>query len=133
MAYINAKEVKAIRQEIKKTFPDYKFSVRNENHTNVIVTIQKGPEDLIGELLKGVSEYDREYGSINHYHTDMYPKKHIKFIEKIVEIIKTAPAKAGVGDVWFDKSDIMTDYFHTAYYFSVNVGSWDKHYEQKVA
>ena len=33
------------------------------------------------------------------------------------------------GDKWFDKSDIMTDYFNTAYYLDINIGRWNKPYE----
>ena len=29
---------------------------------------------------------------------------------------------------YYDKSDAMTDYFDTAYYFHLNVGQWDKPY-----
>ena len=32
-------------------------------------------------------------------------------------------------DVWFDNSDPMTDYFHTAYYVDVNIGRWNQQYE----
>ena len=46
----------------------------------------------------------------------------------MVDIIKTAPVSVG-GDAWFDKSDAMTDYFHTAYYFHLNIGRWDKPYQ----
>ena len=36
--------------------------------------------------------------------------------------------KAMKGTKWFDKSDIMTDYFHTAYYIDINIGKWSKPY-----
>jgi hypothetical protein len=32
------------------------------------------------------------------------------------------------GNDWFDDSDSMTDYFHTAYYIGINIGNWDKDY-----
>jgi len=32
-------------------------------------------------------------------------------------------------DKWFDNSDPMTDYFHTAYYVDVNIGKWNQEYE----
>jgi hypothetical protein len=32
------------------------------------------------------------------------------------------------GADWYDRSDIQTDYFDTAYYYDVNVGSWQKPY-----
>jgi dipeptide/tripeptide permease len=30
---------------------------------------------------------------------------------------------------WYDKSDAQVDYFNTAYYYDVNVGSWNKPYK----
>jgi hypothetical protein len=32
------------------------------------------------------------------------------------------------GNDWFDESDSMTDYFHTAFYTDINVGRWNKPY-----
>ncbi len=36
------------------------------------------------------------------------------------------PAMKGAD--WYDKSDAQIDYFDTAYYYDVNVGSWNKPY-----
>ena len=30
------------------------------------------------------------------------------------------------GDKWFDKSDSMIDYFHTAWYNDIKIGEWNK-------
>jgi hypothetical protein len=54
--------------------------------------------------------------------------KHQPLFEEIEKIIKTAPALAEGGREWFDKSDAMTDYFHTAFYIDLDVGSYDKPY-----
>ena len=37
--------------------------------------------------------------------------------------------KAMKGTKWFDKSDMMTDYFHTAYFLSINVGKYSSPYQ----
>jgi hypothetical protein len=29
------------------------------------------------------------------------------------------------GDKWFDKSDSMVDYFHTAWYNDIKIGEWN--------
>jgi len=136
MAYINATEVKAIRDELKKTFPKYRFGVRKGSGSHsVSVTVKKGPAfekfetfDRYKEEMKEVDLNDG-YHSVNHYWLEENAGPNKGFFEKVVEIIKTAPYKAGVGDMWFDDSDIMTDYFHTAYYFDIRVGDWDKPYE----
>jgi hypothetical protein len=51
--------------------------------------------------------------------------------DRINKIIQTAPANAEGGRAWFDKSDSMTDYFHTAFYYDIQVGKWDRPYAQK--
>jgi membrane-bound lytic murein transglycosylase MltF len=46
MAYINAKEVKQIREELKKQYPDIKWSVSKEDSTNVNVCMLEGNIDF---------------------------------------------------------------------------------------
>lgn len=43
MAYLSADRVKAIRSEIKKAFPAFKFSITRENHSGVRIIIAEGP------------------------------------------------------------------------------------------
>lgn len=127
MAYISTKEVKAIREELKVAFPKYKFSVRKSSGSlSVEVSLMKGPKGLletVGESYSGAG-----YQQINHYHTHNYGEYKGLF-DRIVEVIKTAPAKAEGGSAWYDNSDAMTDYFDTAFYMSVNVGQYGKGYQ----
>ena len=127
MAYINAKDVQAIRNELKEEFKkDIKFSVKKSNWNQVIVTLQQGTTDF-SDILD-----EDGYAQINQYWLDR-TGDHKPLFEKIINIIKTAPIR-GEGyhknKGWYDKSDAMVDYFDTAYYFSVNVGSWSKPYVQ---
>jgi membrane-bound lytic murein transglycosylase MltF len=46
MAYINAKEVKQIREELKKQYPDIKWSVSKEDSINVNVCMLEGNIDF---------------------------------------------------------------------------------------
>jgi hypothetical protein len=133
MAYINAEQVKAIRLALKKEFPEFKFSVTKRHHSEVDVRLMSGPSfdkqkvwHRGEEVVVDLNNMDT-WSTINHYHTHWYGK-YEEFFNKIIEIIKTAPFKAGVGDLWFDESDSMTDYFHTAYYMSIGIGKWDKPY-----
>lgn len=134
MAYINATEVKAIREALKTEFgKSMKFSVRKgAGGLSVTVSIMKGDVDF-SELWSGKTEGDYNYGyfEINQYWIERnHTEEHAKIFNKIVEIIKTAPYNAGVSRrPWFDESDAMTDYFHTAYYFHLEVGAYDKPYE----
>lgn len=118
MAYINAEQVKQIRESLKKEFPEIKFSVRGENHSSVYVSILKSPYD---------------FSDLPHYRQDSYTNvnqfrvpdcTHRRLLEKILKVIKT-----GSDRKWFDKSDSMTDYFYTAFYIHLYVGHWEKGYE----
>ena len=127
MAYITTEEVRAIRNALKAEFgKSIKFSVRKRHYSSVNVTILKSEEDL--------SEYTKDRGcvSVNHHWLDKhFPNEvHRNIFKKIVEIIETAPGTVEGGREWFDNSDPMTDYFHTAFYYSLNIGRWDRPYEQ---
>lgn len=122
MAYISANEVKAIREELKAKFPNLKFGCRKGTGSySVDVTIKQGDIDF-SDILK-----DSRYAQINHHWLGNYGD-HSKMFEEILEVIKTAPAKAPGGEAWFDESDSMIDYFHTAFYIHLNVGEWNKPY-----
>ena len=124
MAYIDAKDVQAIRKELKENFKGFKFSVTKSHSSSVNVTILSGPVDF-----SDITD-ESGYAQINQYWLDR-TGDHKAMFEKMIDIIKTAPMR-GDGynkQGWFDKSDSMTDYFHTAYYFNVNVGKWSQPYQ----
>ena len=111
MAYITAEEVKVIRNNIKKAFPakaGWKFSVTCEHHSAVRVAIMKAPK-----------EYGFEgFHSVNHYYiNEHYENNAAEMLEKLSDIVHA--------NHW-DESDPMTDYFHCAYYVTINVGKWNK-------
>ena len=126
MAYINAKDVKAIRETLKAEFKDFKFSVKKDHSSSVRVTVLQGPKDF-----SDITD-SSGYAQINQYWLDR-TGQHQPIFEKMIDIIKTAPItgegyRKGTG--WYDNSDAMTDYFDTSYYISLNVGSRDKPYVQ---
>jgi phenylpropionate dioxygenase-like ring-hydroxylating dioxygenase large terminal subunit len=122
MAYIGANEVAAIRKELKAQFPEFKFGVRKGTGSlSVGVTVKSGPTDF-SDIFHNVG-----HGQINHHWLCNYGK-HQAFFEQIMRIVKIAPATVPGGRRWFDESDAMTDYFHTAFYIHLDVGSWDKDY-----
>ena len=135
MAYISTPEVAAIRKQLKTQMPEYKFSVKRDHTSSVTVAFMKGPA---WETFQSRDRYSGEFKDAaiegheqlnHHWATDFYGEKNGAIIKKVEKIIKTAPYLEGVGDLWFDKSDSMSDYFHTAYYFSIHVGKWDKNYQ----
>jgi len=133
MAYISTEEVAAIRKQLKAEMPEYKFSVKKCHHSSVTVAFMKGPafkeftyRDRNGDNVAGdINTHEQ----LNHYHAErFYGEKNGAIIKKVEKIIKTAPHKAGVGDLWYDRSDSQSDYFDTAFYMSIHIGQWDKPY-----
>jgi hypothetical protein len=121
MAYISATDVAAIRNELKQAFPKWKFSVRKgAGSLSVDVNIVKGTAKFEG----------KDYAQVNQYWIDSHwtDAEDRMALEKINEIMHNAPGRAG-GKVYFDESDSMTDYFHTAFYTHLSIGAWNKKYE----
>ncbi len=130
MAYINqetkANIVNAVKPILKKYGVKASFAVNN--HSTFVVNIKSGVLDFIGnhnanQNSKIEQYYAKDSLNVNQYWLkDNYSGEVLDFLVELYTAIKTA------GD-WFDKSDAQTDYFHTAYYFDVNVGRWNKPYE----
>ena len=122
MAYISATDVASIRAELKAAFPKWKFSVRKgAGSLSVDVTIVKGTARFEG----------KEYAQVNQYWIDSHwqDAEDRAALEKINEIMHNAPGRADASRKFFDHSDAMTDYFHTAFYTHLSIGSWNKAYE----
>ena len=113
MAYISQQDKRELAPAIKSVLKKYgmKGSIAVKNHMSLTVNLQSGPID-----------FDMDgYTSVNVYHIDNhYTGIARDFLNELVVAMK--------GTKWFDKSDIMTDYFHTAYYININVGKWNKPY-----
>ena len=121
MAYISAEDVAAIRKELKEQFPKWKFSVRKASGGLAVdVTIQRGTCAFEG----------KDHAQVNQYWIDSHwqDADDREALTKINEIMHNAPGRAG-GKMFFDHSDAMTDYFHTAFYTHLSIGGWNKPYE----
>lgn len=105
MAYISTQEVKEIRNELKATFPQIKFSVTRENYSSVNVYIMEAPLKFT----------ERDYEQLNPYYLDRYSNNDV--LEKIKEICNRNN---------YNRSDSQSDYFDVGHYFNLSVGKWDK-------
>ena len=124
MAYISADDVKAIRNELKTAFPNWKFGVRKgAGSLSVDVTIKQGDISFEENMLERGHCQVNQYWIDSHW-TDLEAREALM---KINEIMHNAPGRAG-GRVFFDESDAMTDYFHTAFYTHLEIGSWNQPY-----
>ena len=119
MAYISQKDKKELAPAIKSVLKKYnmKGSIAINHHSSLVVNLQSGPIDF--KQPNGATR-------VNVYWiNDHYVGVAKDFLNELLVAMK--------GDKWFDKSDIMTDYFHTAYYNDINVGKWNKPYIQTAA
>lgn len=107
MAYISSERVAEIRKELKATFPNYKFSVTNDNHSGVNIAILEAPIMLT----------DRTYEQVNVYYV-----RDIKDTEKrtVIEIIVGIANK---GVKYYETGDYGTQPSH---YTHITIGQWDK-------
>ena len=120
MAYISKEDVQAIRAELKAQFPKWKFGVRKGS----------GSLSVDVNILQGTCAFEgKDYAQVNQYWIKDHWKDEDdqKALIQINEIMHNAPGRAG-GRVYFDESDAMTDYFHTAFYTHLSIGQWDKRY-----
>ena len=139
MAYMNQEIKKELAPAIKAVLKKYgmKGSIGVRHHMTLVVNIKSGKLDIMDNWYKKTTKFrdtndygDKitkpEYLSVNQYWIDSNYSGVVKdFIVELYDAMK--------GDKWFDKSDIQSDYFHTAYYMDVNVGSWDKPYQSDVS
>jgi len=119
MAYVSkelkAKLAPAIKAVLKKY--DVKGTIAVRNHMTLVVNIKQGAVDFSADC----SGNDYHY-QVNPYHIDRgWAGQARAFLNELVAAMK--------GTEWYDRSDIMTDYFDTAYYMDINIGRWDREYE----
>ena len=110
MAYISQEEKKQLAPGIKAVLKKYgmKGTIAIQHYSKLVVNLSKGPLDL---------------DSVNVYWVDKHyadKEKEKNFLNELIAAMK--------GDLWYDNSDAMIDYFDTAYYIDINVGKWNKPY-----
>lgn len=118
MAYMNKAAAKVIRDELKATFKNTKFSIRIDNHTALRVAIMSAPDAFVFDA----NGKPKAHADINQYHLDSMNYKHVDVLKKMVAIINKKN---------WDKSDIQTDYFDVGFYLTLSQGKWDKPFEIK--
>lgn len=111
MAYMNQERKAQISAAIKPVLAKYgmKGTLAVRNHSEIALNLKSGPIDFGAK-------------SVNIYWID----EHFSGVAR--DFLKEAVAAMRVAG-WYDRSDVMTDYFDTAYYISINIGRWNQPYE----
>lgn len=115
MAYMSKEHAATIRNNLKKNFPNFKFSVTIHHHSSINVSLMKSPLDFS----KDIEDSGHEYIQLNQYYFERY--SHSDTLEQIYQIINEGN---------YNKSDIQTDYFDVGFYVHFNIGQYDKPYQQ---
>lgn len=110
-----------------------KGSLSVRNHMTIVLTLRSGKLDFIADMPDETIQYGerkavdkdemrkRYHVQVNPYwYHEHYTGQSLAFLSEAFAALKGAD--------WYDKSDIQSDYFHTAYYYDLNVGGWDKPY-----
>jgi hypothetical protein len=125
MAYINKETKKTIVDALKKEHPMIKFSASIPYHSKISFKvyndaifekrIEAMKERLKWQALQRRETFNGVVPDLDYYlKNGVGASMHDDFLKPIVDTIK----KAGQ---WYDKSDIMTDYFETAFHFDFTV------------
>lgn len=132
MAYMNQEKKAKIATLLKPILKKYgvKGSLRVRNHMSIALTVKSGEIDFINNFNETVAAQPggfrngrpaENYLQVNTYwFQDHFTGKAKQFLAEAKDALH------GAG--WYDNSDAMTDYFDTAYYIDINIGSWDKPY-----
>ena len=118
MPYLNTEKVSQMRQAIKAAVPSAKVSVRkNSNSSGIHITILKSKVDFSDILHNGRT-------GINpfHFQNQLNPKQ-VKLISKIVDAMNSVESRRTL----YEDADYGSI---PNYYYDINIGSWDKPYEQ---
>tara|TARA_Y100000034_G_C6816559_1_gene367402 strand:+ start:339 stop:731 length:393 start_codon:yes stop_codon:yes gene_type:complete len=126
MAYMSQDNKKELAPKIKSICKKYgvKASLGVDNYSTLVLNVNSGSVDFFGDATEraNVSDYnlrDGHYGVNPYWYKEHFTGKALAFLSEVIPAMN-------VGN--FDKSDIMTDYFHVGWYVDVNVGRWNKPY-----
>lgn len=132
MAYMNQERKAQLAPAIKAVLKKYNVKGTISTDSNSLkVTIREGALDFISEANRANQEYSERRGQMfypvkGHYQANAYRRD--DYADNTVGEFFKELTVAMRGDLWYDRSDIQSDYFETAYYMSINVGRWDKPY-----
>tara|TARA_R100001086_G_scaffold199421_1_gene115641 strand:- start:686 stop:1096 length:411 start_codon:yes stop_codon:yes gene_type:complete len=121
VAYVSKENKQVIAQRVKELFDrtGFKGTVAGQGSPTLRVTIKAGPYALpVGPGYEPAGPGGKSYYRVNPYRfreSEKLSEDWKSFLVQLEEAIK--------GDIWFDKSDSMFDYFHTAFYINIDIGN----------
>lgn len=137
MAYITQEMKKELAPGINNVLKKFgcKGSISTPNRTSLCVTISQGPIDFIGKANENAQEHCEMTGRTFHPIEGSYQENPYRYAENYDGPLDQADEflnelrDAMRGTLYYNNDDIMTDYFDSAYFMSINIGKWDKPYQ----
>ena len=137
MAYINQEMKRQLAPGISNVLKKYgcKGSISTPNRTMLCVTISQGPIDFIGKANKQGKEHSEWTGRTFYPIEGSYQENPYRYAENYDGPLDQADQflnelrDAMRGTLYYNNDDIMTDYFDSAYFMSINIGKWNKPYK----
>lgn len=114
MPFISKEQVKEIREEIKRAFPQFKFSIVNNNYDCVNISIIEG--NIPFHNVRG-------YQQVNRFHIDTFYKDQPEWLEVLQKINNIASKNCKMVLEDSDYGSIPNYYIH------INIGKWNIPYK----
>tara|TARA_B100001094_G_scaffold182352_1_gene176728 strand:+ start:27289 stop:27714 length:426 start_codon:yes stop_codon:yes gene_type:complete len=124
MAYVSKETKQVIAPEIKRVLKKWKMkgSISGQGSATLKVTINAGPFSL------PKASHNHWNTGYEYYQVNPYWYQTAEGLSGSWKNFLSELESAMKGSIWFDKSDSMTDYFHTAYYIDMQIGAGTKEY-----
>jgi hypothetical protein len=122
MAYMSQERKKELAPGIRAVLKKYgvKGTIAVNNHSTLVVNLREGRIDFENSLNRERNPDASFHYQVNTYWLeDHWTGDALSFLQELKEAMN-------IGN--FDKSDIMTDYFHVGWYTDINIGRWDRPY-----
>lgn len=119
MAYVSKeKKAKIVAAFKALNLPkSWKITFLINHHSTMIATIQKAPASVIDDYIFNPERHENRLCVDEYYLEKSFKGETLEILEKLKAVLNTDN---------FDKSDIMSDYFHVGHYITINFGHWDK-------
>ena len=129
MAYMDQEKKARIATELKEIFPKgWKYSLKVENYSKLILTIRSAPVNLLDLYKAGEREHvdisNREWTPVSPWDNKIFATAPV-IKEIFAKIIKAMNLDN------HDNSDPMTDYSDVGHYVDIRIGEWCKPFVMK--
>ena len=134
---------KLVRQQLKKELPNCKFSVTSKwfsMGSEISVSLMAAPFPVFASDVDcNGNEQEKDYAQLNHYQLRRaYDYGNppgvcngVFLTPRAWEVLSRA-VEIGQLHNW-NNSDIQTDYFDVNYWFHIDIGKWDKPFQEAQA